>query len=118
MPGSLGWQAPDVISRSLSLVVAVLVTIGAAKPSPTERAMASYEAAHPGVRRIGGNVTRPILIVQEGPLFPPPVILDRAEPDLQPYVLRSLRTWRYKPATLKGKPVPVFLILTTNIHVQ
>jgi hypothetical protein len=122
-----------------------LVLIGAAKTSPIERSIAKYEAAHPGVRHIGGNVTPPKLIVHDQPRFPAEVVLARRrpggmmileaivnergvlkepvfvkgmQPDLQPYVLDALRKWRYEPARLRGKPVPVFLILAMNIHVQ
>jgi hypothetical protein len=134
-----------------ALAVAGLMTIGAAKPSrtpgrqetpsPTERRIEAYEAARPGVRHSGGNVTPPKLIVNEQPRFPPaifarrrtggimileavvdehgvlkePIFLKGVQPDLQPYVLDALRKWRYEPATLKGKPVPVFLTLVVNI---
>lgn len=136
-----------VRARSLSLcvlAVAGLALIGATKLSPVERSIAKYEAAHPGVRHGGGKVIPPKLIDSGKPRYPPevltrrrpagmilletvvdehgrvkdPVVLKGLEPDLRPYVLESLRKWRYEPARLRGKPVPVFLILAMNIHVQ
>jgi protein TonB len=127
------------------LAIAGLLTIGAAKLSPTERRMKAYEASHPEVRHFGGKVTKPVLISEtKTPVFPPevlrhrrltgtilleavvdehglvkdPAILNPTDLDLQPYVVKSFRTWRFKPARLGGKPVPVFYVLTFNIHLQ
>ena len=139
--------APDVIAR-ISLLAALslagLLTIGAAKLSPTERRMKAYEAAHPEARHIGGKVTKPELIASDQPRYPPevlarrrtggvilleavvdehgrikdPVVLRGLQPDLQPYFMDSVRKWRFEPARLNGKPVPVFYLLTVNICFQ
>jgi hypothetical protein len=101
-------------------------------------AMARYEARHPGVLRVGGKVKAPKNIHHVAPDFdslPPekqrysgpimvyavvdtagtvvdPVIVSRAQPDLDAVVLKSIRQWRYEPARRAGKAVPVFLVTT------
>jgi periplasmic protein TonB len=104
----------------------------------------AFEKAHPGVVRIGGKVNPPERIAGEEPKFPHElshkyrvgdvmilesvidehgslkdlVSLNGAQADLLPYVIKALNTWRYRPATFKGKAVPVFLTVTVNICVH
>lgn len=94
--------------------------------------------------RVGGKVTRPELIhkvpldfgalnsakVRMAGVFIAEAVIDAKGnvsrvrilkgfgPKFDPAALASLRQWKFKPATLDGKPVAVYYTLTTNIHLQ
>jgi outer membrane biosynthesis protein TonB len=113
-------------------------------PSRSDVAASAFEKAHPGVMYIGGKIKAPVRIAGDQPDFPEELrrtrrigevmillsvidehgsltdtaFLNDTQPDLQPYVLKALKTWRYKPATLGGQPVRVFLTTTVNICVR
>lgn len=104
------------------------------------QAMAKFEAAHPGVHRIGGEVEAPVLVRSTNPEFPKdswkkkrilgpiiveaivsatgqvvdPTIVSSGNDDLWPAVLAAVGKWEYQPARLKGKSVPVFMIITVS----
>ncbi|HEY7573712.1 MAG TPA: energy transducer TonB [Thermoanaerobaculia bacterium] len=105
-----------------------------------EEASARYEAAHPGVLKIGGEVKPPKLvdqvhpdwqripaqkrkyrwpiileavITQKGEVLAP-TILSGAQPVLDTVVLQAVRQWRYEPAARADKAVAVFLTVTVT----
>lgn len=95
-------------------------------------------AAHE-IRRVGDAVTKPEVIERVWPRYPEsarhvqvqgPVIVEtvidrggtvcaarvlkgRADP-FTDKAIAALGRWRFKPATLNGKPVPVYLVLTIH----
>jgi TonB family protein len=114
-------------------------------PTPTPDRQArkqAYEALHPGVVWPLGIASEPRQLVNVKPAFPEalkkkqrsldpimviavitasgqvadPAILSSTHPDLNPYVLSAVEQWRYEPPLVKGKPAPVFLIVTVMFH--
>jgi TonB family protein len=105
-------------------------------------AVKQFEAKHPGVLRVGGEVLGPKLVRKVNPEFPKPLrlkfrelspiiveaivtetgdVLDptvvmSAHPDLDPLVLTAIRQWKYEPARRRGKRVPVFLTVTVLLE--
>jgi TonB family protein len=105
-----------------------------------QQASARYEASHPEVLKIGGDVKPPKLIRRSNPdweKLPPekrtyrwpiileavitakgevlaPQILSGEQPNLDPLVLETVRKWKYEPATRDGKPVSVFLTVSVT----
>ncbi len=94
--------------------------------------------------RVGGEVTRPVLL-SKGPIDFDALnrrknrkagvviveavidetgkisnlrVLKGLDEDIDAAVTASLRAAKFKPATLAGKPVPVYYSLVTNIEVQ
>ena len=112
--------------------------VAAAPPAPTG------VAAH--VYRVGGDVTAPIELSRVAPVFPDACKGSRASgifilnatidetgrvtdlstvarptfdppcPQLENAYKRAVLQWRYKPATLRGKPVPVSLTVTGTLQ--
>ena len=93
--------------------------------------------------RVGGPVTAPVLIRRVEPVIPDamrrrivgvsPVVVEavitetgevtrmkviHSNPPFDAAVLRALSQWRYRPAELDGKPVPVYLTVTLSIDVR
>jgi len=94
--------------------------------------------------RVGGKVTRPELIhkvpldfsalnnakVRMAGVFIAEAVIDAKGnvsrvrilkgfgPKFDPAALAALRQWKFKPATLDGKPVAVYYALTVNIDLQ
>ena len=110
-------------------------------PVPTDSLQGrvkAYEAAHPGVSRVGGGVSEPVELSRAKPAYPEaslskqrtlspimvmaviseagtvmdPQIVSSEHPDLNAAVLEAVRKCRYKPARLNGKAVPAFLTFT------
>jgi len=130
---------------TLTLLIGLPVGALAATPRPTHtpsftaRARA-YEAAHPGVHRVGGVVTEPRELSRVNPRFPEtarkrkrvlspivlmavvsetgtvlePTIIRSDHPDLDPAVLEAVKQWRYEPTRVNGRPVAVFLTVTVS----
>jgi TonB family protein len=128
-------------ARSTIAAVAVLGIawlLQAAEKHSLEKAMKHYEAAHPGVLVVGGEVKQPKVVrkvepnwesiprekrTQRGPIMVEavittegtvldPVVISESQPNLDPLFLAALRQWKYEPARKDGKPVPVFLVVT------
>jgi outer membrane biosynthesis protein TonB len=96
--------------------------------------------------RVGGDVLKPVEIARVHPQYPEScrnhplqgiplfeAVIDTrgrvtqirdlrsaCHPPLCPALLAACRDalsqWRYRPATLHGKPVPVYLTVTFNVH--
>src|SRR5262245_36784943 len=127
-------------------IAALILTFAlaeASSPGSVYSRAQAYEKAHPGVGRIGGKVKAPIRMSGDQPSIPDelsrkyrvgetmileavidergnvvdPIFLSDTQKDLQPYVLDALKSWKYQPATSKGKPLAVFLTVTVNICV-
>ncbi len=110
-------------------------------PAPTvsvQNRVKAYEAAHPGVFRVGGDVSEPVELSRAKPAYPEaalnkqrtlspimvmavitetgtvvdPQIVSSEHPDLNAAVLEAVRKCRYKPARLHGKAVSAFLTFT------
>jgi TonB family protein len=106
----------------------------------TRRNMAAYEARHPGVFKVGGDVKPPkivrrvkpnferiparrrtyrgpvivyAVVTEQGKVFDP-VVVSAAQPDLDRVVLSAIRQWRYEPALRNGREVPIFLTVTVT----
>lgn len=45
-------------------------------------------------------------------------ILKSSHPCIDQATVEAVRQWRFRPATLRGKPVPVVYNVTANIHYQ
>ena len=95
-----------------------------------------------GPARVGGNVTAPMKIVDVPPVYPPDaqkariqgmVIIEaaidcngtvtdarilRGQPMLSDAALKAVRQWRYDPALLEGKPVPVIMTVTVTFTLR
>src|SRR6266849_323384 len=103
---------------------------------PWELSLAPHQSAQ--VYRIGGDVKAPIVISRAEPQIPtnshcrghivlksvidahgnPSQIQDLTlQPDVFTHAFaNALQHWKFQPATLNGKPVPVEYIVTVNIH--
>jgi TonB family protein len=93
--------------------------------------------------KTAGNVTRPMKVKGEAPIYPPalraactqgvvtlegvidqkghvaaPAPLESPDPILTLAALETLRTWRFKPATFRGKPVAVYYTLTIGFRLK
>ena len=105
-----------------------------------QQASAKYEALHPGVLKVGGDVKPPKVSRRANPdweKLPPdkrtyrwPIIVEAVitakgevlasqvlsgeQPNLDPLVLEAVRKWKYEPATRDGKPVSVFLTIAVT----
>ena len=128
--------APPVASRSASpyatATAAGLPSAPVALPSPTPES----------IHRVGGDVREPVEIGRVQPQYPEScrshrsqgvVILEAVidtrgrvtntrdlRPGLCPALVAAcqdaLSQWRYRPATLHGNPVSVYLTVTFNVH--
>lgn len=112
-------------------------------PEPEAVAAGPAEPAREPLR-VGGSVTRPEVIhrvpvdfaafqngeVRISGLFIAEAVIDEkgnvtrartlksSGPKIDAAALAALRQWKFKPATLNGKPVAVYYALTVNIHWQ
>jgi TonB family protein len=93
--------------------------------------------------RVGGDVKPPVLVFKVDPEYPAEArrqrirglvvieavidsdgrvhstrLLQSANPLLDEAALEAVRLWRYQPATRDGKPVRVFLIVTTSFNLH
>ncbi len=113
-------------------------------PKPTARPEAGVTPLLPDVYRIGGDVHAPRLVRKVEPAIPPsvrakrveagmviveaiimedgtvgyPRILTSYEPDVDAEVLRAVKEWRYQPATQNGRPVRVYLTISSLVHAR
>jgi protein TonB len=85
----------------------------------TARLISSVPPAYPQLarsQRLSGDVKLDALIDENGrvtatKVFSGPVLLHQAAID-------ALRQWKYQPATLDGKPVPMHLTVTIQFRLQ
>ena len=133
---------PDTIRacRKCLTTAALLVLLAPAAPAlPQEAPRAEGSPPY----RVGGEVTRPEVLISKAPVYTElarrarvtgtviveavideqgnvtdarvlkglPMGLDRA-------AVEAVQTWKFKPATLQGRPVPVYYILTVNFQVD
>jgi len=127
--------------RTLIVAVAALAVVSsvqAGEKHSLEKAMKEYEAAHPGVLVVGGEVSEPKIVhrvkpnwesvprekrFQRGPIVVKsvitvggavrdPVVVSEPQPNLDPIFVAALKQWKYEPARKNGKPVAVFLVVT------
>ena len=121
-------------------VLASALSLLAEGSTEMHEAMKRFESRHPGVSRVGGDVTPPRVIQKVHPQFPKkrlsfrqftpivleavitetgevadPTIVMSGHPDLDPIVLAAVRQWKYEPARRKGKPVAVFLTVSVTL---
>jgi TonB family protein len=95
-------KVPDAVSRVLDLSeVTTLPVPDAANPQPI------YPAA-PGAGE-GGDVLLKIVVSSEGSVGQV-IVLSGAEP-FSGAAVTAVRRWRFEPALLDGRPVPVGLVL-------
>jgi TonB family protein len=103
-----------------------------------DKAVAAFEAAHPGVEKVGGDVGPAKLARHVNPSFPEkprrllgpimliavvsktghvvdPTVVISADPELDRCVLIAVRKWEYKPARKHGKAVDSFLTITVTL---
>jgi periplasmic protein TonB len=45
-------------------------------------------------------------------------VIRSAHPDVDKAIVAALEQWKFRPASLNGKPVAVYYTLTVNIHPQ
>ena len=143
-PGTLNGQAIDVIFNltinfrvpgAATTAVDPIQSNGATQPVP------SNNAAGDGPFRVGGDVTRPIVLSQVEPVYPTAAkearisgmliveaVIDREGVVKEARVLNPLpfglseaaveavKQWKFRPGTLAGKPVDVIFLLTINFH--
>ncbi|HEX4963935.1 MAG TPA: energy transducer TonB [Thermoanaerobaculia bacterium] len=128
------------VCRKLFTAAALLVLLGQAVPVLAQ-AVPRAEGGPP--YRVGGEITRPEIVSSKPPIYTElarrarvmgtvileavideqgnvtnvrvlkglPMGLDRA-------AVEAVQTWKFKPATLKGQPVPVYYVLTVNFQVD
>jgi TonB family protein len=105
-------------------------------------ALRRFEARHPGVLHVGGDVKPPKIkarvdlkwpanlrlpfrelnpimveaVITESGDVTDPTIISLAHPELDPLVLAAVQQWKYEPARRRGKPVAVFLTITVLLE--
>jgi len=115
----------------------------AAAPRGRNAAPEALRDTGPEPLRVGGPVTAPVLVRRVEPVISDgmrrrivdasPVVIEavitetgevtrmkviRSNPPFDAAVLRAVSQWRYRPAQLDGKPVPVYLTVTLSIDVR
>jgi bla regulator protein BlaR1 len=68
--------------------------------------------------RIEGTTIVKAVIDEQGEIQDPAVYKSSGHPDLDQAALDAVSQWRFKPATLDGKPVAVYYNLTMNFRVD
>jgi len=129
--------------RTLAIAAActlVAWSVAAQTQREAEKAIAAFEAAHPGVEKVGGSVKAAKLVRQPKPQFPEaprkgvglrpimliavvsengdvldPTIVMSADRDLDRHVLDAVRKSKYQPARKDGKPVKSFITITVTL---
>ncbi len=101
------------------------------------------QAPDPGPYRVGGEVTRPEKISGDPPVYAEAArrarvmgvviiealigekgevtdlrVLKGLPLGLEQAAVDAVKTWKFKPATLRGRPVPVYYILTVNFQLD
>jgi outer membrane biosynthesis protein TonB len=123
----------------LVLLLAGAATTIAQNGQAIEKAIAAFEAAHPGVVKFGGDVKPAKLVRHVDPDFPQgqrskltpimvimvvsefgevvdPTVVISSQPEIDRRFLAAVRRWRYEPARKNGKPVRSFLTVTVTLE--
>ena len=87
------------------------------RPEVIHRVTPDFAALQDGGARLGGLFIAEAVIDERGDVTSARV-LKSSGPKIDAAALAALRQWKFKPATLRGKPVPVYYTLTVNIHWQ
>ncbi|MBW8878515.1 MAG: energy transducer TonB [Acidobacteria bacterium] len=133
---------PDTIHacRKCLTAAALLVLLAPAAPALPQEAP---RAEGPPPYRVGGEVTRPEILISKPPVYTElarrarvtgtvivEAVIDEQGNVTQTRVLKGLpmgldraavnavQAWKFKPATLQGRPVPVYYVLTVNFHID
>lgn len=67
--------------------------------------------------RVSGVIIIETIIDRDGKVCAARLLSPKADRTAEAY-LAALRQWRFSPATLKGRPVPVYYVLTVNVDPQ
>jgi TonB family protein len=127
---------PGRSRRTLTTAV-LLLLLGHIAPALAQ------EAPRAGPYRVGGAVSRPEIVSQTRPVYTElarrnrvtgtvivEAVIDEQGTVTDVRVLKGLpmgldrsaveaiKTWKFKPATLEGRPVPVYYVLTVNFQVD
>lgn len=132
-PDLEGWEEVLWVSQSSSSYPG--------RPNDSGRLSGSTDASEP--LRVGGDVLAPVLINRVEPSYPEAVrkarlegvvkveavvtatgsveevkVVNSSSPPLDASAVRAVQQWKYKPATLNGQPVAVYLTVTVtfNLH--
>jgi len=126
-------------SRAFRITLAALVLLGLAVPAISQKAPTPEGPPY----RVGGEVSRPEILTNTRPIYTElarrarvtgfvivEAIIDEHGDVTNVRVLKGLpmgldqaaveaiKTWKFKPATLAGQPVPVYYVLTVNFQVD
>lgn len=85
------------------------------------RAVVKPAPRYPAAVRAGklqGVAIVETVIEPDGTLTDPKVLMSEGSAVLGFAVLETLRSWRFKPATLNGQPVPVSFVFTVNFKID
>ena len=129
-------------SRAVAVLLLALTTSLVVGAEDRKGAVRRFEAKHPGVLHVGGDVKNPKLKRKVDPKWPEgmrlrfqeldpiiveavisevcevldPTVVGAVHPELDPLVLAAIRQWKYEPAQRKGKAVAVFLTVTVLLE--
>jgi TonB family protein len=67
---------------------------------------------------VEGELVVRVVVDAEGRVRSPEVIEKLSTPGLSYAALTALREWKFEPASLEGKPIPVYYILTVNYKLR
>jgi TonB family protein len=136
----------ELVVSLVALILAAKVT--GATPTPTpgcrQRAFEAYAAAHPKAHHAEPGVVGPVEVSRVKPEYPSSLrtkvfttgvfifqavvtesgsvqdvqVMCSQVPELEAAAIKAISAWRYRPATLNGKPVSFLLTITVNIDFQ
>jgi TonB family protein len=143
MAGSEPSKGGPIMRGTLATVVLLFTVLIALIALIADTALAQKEAPAGPPYRVGGEVTRPEKVSGDPPQYTEiarrarisgvviiEAVIDEQGNVTSPRVLKGLpmgldrqaveaiETWKFKPATLHGRAVPVYYILTVNFQVE
>ena len=84
------------------------------KPEVVKRVSPDYSQLARTAVRVQGVIIIETVIHRDGSVCAARLLKGESNP-FSAEALAAVRQWRFKPATLRGKPVPVHFVLTVNI---